>query len=72
MADREALHRILDRHNDALGAFREAARAFDEAVDSIRDTMIAVRAANQAQGHAIEAMLAANREALTLLNNREK
>ena len=68
--DRRAFyHRLLDAHDAAFRAFREASRAFDHAMDGLADTMAGIRQANDAQGRAIEAMMAANREALTLLND---
>lgn len=66
---RRHYHRVLDEHDAAIGAFREASRGFDQAMDGLADTMAGIRRANEAQGKAIEAMMAANREALALLNN---
>ena len=63
-------NRVLDEHDAAIGAFRRS-------VPGLRPgdgrawptTMAGIRRANEAQGKAIEAMMAANREALALLNN---
>lgn len=62
-------HALLDQHDAAFQAFREASHAFDLAMDGLADTMRGIRSANEAQGRAIEAMMAANREALALLND---
>jgi ABC-type transporter Mla subunit MlaD len=58
---------ILDQHNEAFRAFRAASTAFDAAMAGLHDTMSALRAANQAQGEAIEAFRLANDAALRLL-----
>jgi flagellar biosynthesis/type III secretory pathway chaperone len=61
-------HRLLDNHDSAFQAFREASHAFDQAMDGLAQVMAGIRQANEAQGRAIEAMMAANREVLVLLN----
>ncbi len=58
---------ILDRHDEAFRAFREASNAFDAAVGALRDTLNAIQAANHAQGDAIGALRSANQAALRLL-----
>jgi outer membrane protein TolC len=58
---------ILDRHDEAFRAFREASDAFDAAVGELRDTLNAIHAANHAQGSAIDALRTANQAALRLL-----
>ena len=58
---------ILDRHDEAFRAFREASNAFDAAVGALRDTLNAIQAANHAQGNAIGALTEANQAALRLL-----
>jgi hypothetical protein len=72
--DKREIDEIIDRHNDAFGAFRDASDAFDAAVKGVGDTIVslrssldAVHAANRAQGEAIDAIRAANQAALRLL-----
>ena len=60
---------ILDRHDEAFRAFREASGAFDSAVVALRDTLNAIQAANHAQGDAIDALRSANQAALRLLRD---
>ena len=69
MADdiRRELDTILDRHDAAFRAFRQASDAFDAAVAALRDTLNAIQAANHAQGDAIDALRSANQAALRLL-----
>jgi hypothetical protein len=55
--------------NEALQAFHDANEAFDRAIASMRETLTAVHDANHAQGDAINGVIAANRAALTLLND---
>lgn len=62
---------ILDRHDEAFRAFREASHAFDAAIGALRDTLNAVQAANHAQGDAIDALRAANQAALRLLRGTD-
>jgi len=71
---RREIDTILDRHNEAFRAFREASDAFDQAasrlgagMDALRITLAAMQAANRAQGDAIDAFRAANQAALRLL-----
>lgn len=65
---RRQYHQLLDHHDAAFQAFREASNAFDQAMDGMAEVMRGIRRANEAQGQAIEAMQAANRDALALLN----
>lgn len=58
---------ILDRHDEAFRAFREASDAFDAAVVALRDRLNAIHAADHAQGSAIDALRTANQAALHLL-----
>lgn len=60
---------ILNRHDDAFRAFRDASGAFDAAILAVRDTLNAIQAANHAQGDAIDALRSANQAALRLLRN---
>ena len=60
---------ILDRHDEAMHAFRDASYAFDGAIGSMRETLTAIHDANRAQGEAIGGIIAANRAALALLND---
>ena len=60
---------ILDRHDEALQAFRDANEAFECAIASTRETLTAVHDANHAQGDAINGVIAANQAALSLLND---
>lgn len=46
---------ILDQHDEAFRAVREASHGFDAAMDGLRTTLKAVRAANRAQAAAIDA-----------------
>lgn len=64
---RQRYHQLLDHHDAAFQAFREASSAFDQAMDGMAEVMSGIRRANESQGRAIEAMMAANREALALL-----
>jgi hypothetical protein len=75
---KESIRHILDQHDAALRTLREASRAYDAATVSfdatflaLRDTFTAIRDANHHQGLAIEAVIAANREALRLFNTGE-
>jgi len=65
--NRQEIDTILDRHDEAFRAFREASNAFDAAVGTIRDSLNAIQAANHAQGDAIGALRSANQAALRLL-----
>jgi outer membrane protein TolC len=69
MADdlRREIDIILDQHDEAFRAFRQASDAFEGAVAALRDTLNAVQAANHAQGDAIDALRTANQAALRLL-----
>jgi outer membrane protein TolC len=69
--DRPEIDIILDRHDEAFRAFREASNAFDAAVGALRDTLNAIQAANHAQGDAIGALRAANQAALRLLRGTD-
>jgi outer membrane protein TolC len=72
MSDRNReIDNILDRHDEAFRAFREASNAFDAAVGALRDTLNAIQAANHAQGDAIDALRAANQAALRLLRGTD-
>ena len=64
---RREIDTILDRHDEAFRAFREASAAFDMAMEGMRTTLNAVQAANHAQGDAIDAFRNANQAALRLL-----
>lgn len=60
---------ILDAHNEALAAFHDASDAFGRALLSMRGLLDAVNEANEAQGRAINRMIAANHAALALYND---
>jgi len=66
-SDRPEIDIILDRHDEAFRAFREASNAFDATVGASRDTLNAIQAANHAQGDAIGVLREANQAALRLL-----
>jgi hypothetical protein len=70
--ERKHLHTILDRQDLALGALREASRAFDQAVEGMHAALAGMSTANRAQGDAIEGLQAANRAAIELLNSNGK
>jgi len=63
---------ILDQHDEALHAFRDASNAFDRAIVGMRETLTAIYDANHAQGQAINGIIAANRAALALLNDEAR
>jgi outer membrane protein TolC len=65
--NRHEIDMILDRHDEAFRAFRQASDAFDAAVGTLRDTLNAIQAANHAQGDAIGALREANQAALRLV-----
>ncbi len=65
--DLREIDTILDRHDEAFRAFREASDAFDAAVGALRDSLDAIHTANHAQGSAIGAFRTANQAALRLL-----
>lgn len=67
--DLSEIDTILDRHDEAFRAFREASDAFDSAVAGLRDMLNAIQTANHAQGDAIDAVRTANQAALRLLRN---
>ena len=73
MSDRNLreIDHILDRHDEAFRAFRDASNAFDAAMGALRDTLNAIQAANHAQGDAIDALRAANQAALRLLRGTD-
>ena len=60
---------ILDQHNEAMHAFRDASDAFDKAIAGMRETLAAIHDAIRAQGQAISGIIAANTAALALLND---
>jgi outer membrane protein TolC len=64
---RAEIDMILDRHDEAFRAFRQASDAFDAAVGALRDTLNVIQAANHAQGDAIDALRSANQAALRML-----
>ena len=66
---RREIGTILDQHDEAFRAFREASNAFDAAMDGLRLTLNAVQAANHAQADAIDAFRTANQAALRLLRH---
>jgi len=69
-AERTQLIRtILSEQRQALVAFHEASDAFDAAISGTRETMAALHKANQAQGEAINRVVAANDAALALFDD---
>jgi flagellar biosynthesis/type III secretory pathway chaperone len=63
------LRKILDEHDQAMFELRESSNAFDAGISSMRQTLAAVQNANQAQGRAIDRVMAANKLALKLFND---
>jgi hypothetical protein len=63
---------ILDQHDEALQAFRDASNAFDRAIVSMHETLTAIHDANHAQGQAINGVIAANRAAVALFNDETR
>jgi len=63
----EQIQVILDQHAEALRALREATSPFDHAIGGMRDVLTAIADANQQQGVAINAVIAANQAALQML-----
>jgi hypothetical protein len=63
---------ILDEHDGALKAFRDANDSFDHAMTGLRATLNALHEANHAQGQAIDRVIAANRAALALFNDEAR
>ena len=66
---------IIDQHSEAVRAFRTSSDAFDhamlgidESMGGFKQTFAAVQEASQAQREAMDAIIAANRAALTLFN----
>lgn len=78
MTRQETIRLVLAQQTDALAALRQASDAFDQAVHHVQTLadawqampalLQAIGAANQAQGRAIDAAIAANRTALTLFD----
>ena len=69
-ADRTRLIRtILEEQRQAMAVFHEARNAFDTAISSSRQMMAALQDANQAQGRAINRVIAANDAALALFED---
>jgi len=68
-AERARLIRtILDEQRRAMSAFNEASAAFDSAITGTRQTLAALQEANDAQGQAINRVIAANEAALALFD----
>ena len=65
------IRRIIDQNATAARALHEASTAFDKAIEGLGTTLAAVRSANQAQGEAIDAIIAAHDAALALFNEAE-
>jgi hypothetical protein len=63
---RQQLRSILDQHNAAVRAYRDA--SFDAAIAGMRATLDAMERAQRAQDEAIAAVIAANTAALALFN----
>jgi hypothetical protein len=65
--NREDVQAIINQQAEAARQLRQASAAFDNAVIGLRVTLDAVAAANHAQGHAMDAVIAAHEAALRLL-----
>ena len=63
------LQTILDEHDKAMFELRESSNAFDAGINGMQQTLTAVQNANQAQGRAIDRVMAANKLALKLFND---
>jgi len=61
----------LDQHDAMAAALRAPSTHFDNVVAGLRDVAREVSEANEANRRAIDAMIAANRAALALLNRLE-
>jgi hypothetical protein len=68
---RRRIRTIIDQNADAVRALHEASTAFDKAIAGLGTTLAAIHSANQAQGEAIDAIVAANDSALALFNEAE-
>jgi hypothetical protein len=66
---RARLTEILNQHDAAARALRDSSDAFDQLMVDMRSVVTMTHAANEAQRVAIDALLAANRAALALLND---
>jgi hypothetical protein len=66
------LHQILTDLSLAQGALRRSSAAFDTAMTGMRGALDGIAAANQAQGEAIDAVIAATEKALALFTSDER
>jgi hypothetical protein len=66
------LQQILADLSAAHGALRRSSTAFDTAVTGMRGALDGIAAANQAQGDAIDAIVAATEKALRLFTSTER
>jgi len=64
------LRQILSDLAAAQVALRDSGHAFDEAIAGLTATLTAIKEANQAQGRAIDAVIAATNKALALIDGR--
>jgi len=68
---RARLTEILNQHDAVARALRTGSDAFDQLIVDLQSVATMTHAANEAQRVAIDALLAANRAALSLLNDEE-
>jgi hypothetical protein len=72
MDSNTGLHQILADLSAAHSALRRSSTAFDTAVGGMRQALDGIAAANQAQGDAIDAVIAATEKALRLFTSTER
>ena len=70
--DQARLTEILNQHDAIARALRDSSDAFDRVMEHLQAAAAATHVANEGQRVAIDAMLAANRAALALLNESER
>ena len=63
------LQMILDEHDRAIFELRDSSNSFDAAISGMRQTLDALQTANNAQGRAIDRVIAANKMARALFND---
>jgi hypothetical protein len=65
------LQMILDEHDQAIFELHDSSNAFDVAISGMRQTLDGVQSANNAQGRAIDRVIAANKMARALFNDED-
>jgi hypothetical protein len=69
---RARLTEIINQHDAMARALREGSDAFDQLVLDMRSVVTLTHAANEAQRVVLDALVAANREALALFNEETR